>query len=297
MRAVSTAMFCALVLTPLLTRCPFGPLFSVSVIEVDGVEELRGLLVGPVRSEPHKLEDHLGVQEHKHHHWHVGHHAVPLPIGHQEHVALDDGTHVEEVDEEELVALPKGGVGHLGLEEHPAQAREGRGHLQHHPLDAEEVSDLVVETHRTATDQAQPVVSEEGGVERVEHDVRDGEGGHLEDEEANDDGGREEAGLRRRFHHVLAERGIHYPVPTRKYHDDGSERGSNDGEAPEDLFLGLEGTKHRKVERDEVGQEERGEGYGRRAGRHDQLGLRSSSIDLPESGEQSQQRVVTCISS
>ena len=122
------------------------------MVPVDGVEELRGLLVGPVRSEAHELKDHLGVQEHKHRHGHVGHHYVPLAIGHEEHVPLNEGTHVEEVDEEQLVGLPQFGVRHLGLEKHPASAREGRGHLQHDPLDAKEVRLLVVQAHGAAAD-------------------------------------------------------------------------------------------------------------------------------------------------
>ena len=117
---------------------------------------------------------------------------------------------------------------------------------------------LVVEAHGAATDETQPVVSEEVRVEGFKDDVREGEGDHLEDEETHDDGGRVEAGLRSTVHDVLAQGGVHHPVPTRQHDEDGSEDGSDQRQAPEHLFFGFQRAEDVEVERGEVRQQEDG---------------------------------------
>ena len=97
------------------------------------------------------------------------------------------------------------------------------------------------------------MVGEEEGIEGVKDGVRYSEGGHLEDEEPDDDRRCVEASLRGRIHDVLAEGGVHEPVPSRKQYDDRSENRPDYREAPEYLLLGFQRTEQLEVERDEVG--------------------------------------------
>ena len=129
------------------------------MVPVHRVKQLHCLLPRPVGGEEEELKWELQVECVEDGGRQVTPDDIPLPVADVYEVALNNGTTVEQVNEYELVHLPESCLGEFGLDEHPAEAGEGRGALQQQ-TSGQKVQTLQVVGHEASRYQCQGVVEE-----------------------------------------------------------------------------------------------------------------------------------------
>lgn len=158
-------------------------ILKIASVPVLSNEELLGLSVGPIRRQEASDGEEANERVYLPHKRHLRAELAPVVEQVVDHLPLDDGPHVEDVYEHELIGLPGERVLELRLHETVADAREGRA-----KLDDEAAQDVVVAlvfvSRRPEADERHDVVEHERFAEcskvNVEVDLRD----DLEDEEA-----------------------------------------------------------------------------------------------------------------
>lgn len=216
------------------------------VVPVDGIGELLRLLVCPVGCDEqelprqlHQAEDEEGGRE--------AAHLVPLHVGLVGDEDLDGGAAVEEVHQDVLVEPPEPVVGQPGLDEHPAEAGEGRGHLQEEGDHRNEVRFAVV-GREPAPDETQRVVGDKERVEGAKDDVREVERATLEYEESHKELEADEGGDVGFVGNVVVKAVVEQREPAAKEQADAAKDCTHEIQAPKHLLFGSKVVIGRRVE-------------------------------------------------